>query len=74
MVEQFDKKWQHAGKRALMNQEKNLKRTQRGLKEDPINEKPNDNPITVKPTEKSINKHLQEAQDPEWLMQWKTLF
>ena len=57
-----------------MNQEKNLKRTQRGLKEDPINEKPNDNPITVKPTEKSINEHLQEVQDPEWLMQWKTLF
>lgn len=52
-----------------MNQEKNLKRTQRGLKEDPINEKPNDNPITVKPIEKAINEHLQEVQGMAYAME-----
>ena len=44
-------------------------------KENPVNEKPKEDIITVTPIDNSINKDPQELQDPQWLMRHKlTLF
>ena len=39
-----------------------------------INEKPKEDPITVKPNENPINEHLLELQDPQWLLRHKKIF